>query len=447
MTVLQFCTKVVSHLTEKIKVHGGPGCGKTSTIKDFYQKYLLCGYESDDITVLTFRKTAACDLINATFSYAKVEEKELKKHVGTIHSICYRLIGHPETMKKEDYNLFIKLNNYGKYLKKSGTGKIDAEESAFSGNLFDLYSWLRNTCTPFDQWKRYPGAGNIKMPASKVLEFLIKFEEYKRQIGKIDFSDMLQIVIDEQIPIDTSILMVDEFQDLTAQMYKIFEMWVPLCKSVLVAADPNQSIYEFWGGCSDYYHLFDAFEIVRPETFRLNEQIKDFSHKILRYAGMVAPETKARKADSNSIYKVRFDSKLPVHDEEFHLIRCNYQAHAIALSLAKDGKVFGGLCGWREDEIEAANGIISIRLGRAVSFDQMKAIIDLFPSKLLGVNGSKDDFIGEIRKSYSPQLQTGTGILNSKILDILNSSDPTVGMVRDGVLFKAKINGVKKRKE
>ena len=91
--------------------------------------------------------------------------------------------------------------------------------------------------------------------------------------------------------------------------------------------------------------------------------------------------------------------------------------------------------------------VISIRLGRAVSFDQMKAIIDLFPSKLLGVNGSKDGFISEIRKSYSPQLQTGTGILNSKILDILNSSDPTVGMVRDGVLFKAKINGVKKRKE
>ena len=37
-----------------------------------------------------------------------------------------------------------------------------------------------------------------------------------------------------------------------------------------------------------------------------------------------------------------------VYDEEFHLIRCNYQAHAIALSLAKEGKVFSGLCGWKE---------------------------------------------------------------------------------------------------
>jgi len=34
---------------------------------------------------------------------------------------------------------------------------------------------------------------------------------------------------------------------------------------------------------------------------------------------MTAPETKARTADSNSIYKVRHDSKLPVYKEEFHL--------------------------------------------------------------------------------------------------------------------------------
>ena len=434
-------------MTERIKSFGGPGCGKTSTIKDFYQKKLLEGYKPEQITVLSFRKNAAKDLIDAIISYAKVEEKELKKHVGTIHSICYRLIGHPETMGPEDHRAFIELNNYGKYLKNSGTSKTDSEESVYSGNLFDLYTWLRNTCTPFDRWRRYPGVKNIKMPASKVPEFLCKYEEYKKQIGKIDFSDMLQMVIDEHIPIDTPIMMVDEFQDFTAQMYKIFQMWVPSCESVLVAADPNQSIYEFWGGCADYYYDFDAFEIIRPETFRLTEQIKNFSHKILKYAGMTAPETKARKADSNSIYKIQYDAKLPVYEEELHLIRCNYQAHAIALSLAKDGKMFSGLCGWKDEEIDAANGIIAIRQGNAIPFYQMKAIINLFPAKILGVKGSKTDFINGIEKTYTPQLQTGTGVLNAKVLDVLNSGDPTRGMLRDAVLFRAKINGIKNRKE
>jgi len=432
-------------MTEKIKVFGGPGCGKTTIIKEFYQKYLFDGYKPNEITVLTFRKTAASDLIDATISYARVEEKELRRHVGTIHSICYRLIGHPEKMEQADYTAFIQLHNYGKYLKNdiSKPKKIDMEESVYSGDLFDLYSWLRNTCTPFDKWKKYPGVKNIKLPANKVPEFFQNYEEYKMQVGKIDYSDMLQLVIDKSIPIDTPILMVDEFQDFTAQMYKIFEIWVPSCKSVLVAADPNQSIYEFWGGCTDYYYSFDAFEIVRPETFRLTEQIKNFSHKILKYAGMDAPETKARKADSNSIYKVRYDSKLPVYKEEFHLIRCNYQAYAIALGLAKAGKVFGGLCGWKGNEIDAANAIITLRSGKPLSFDQMKAIFNLFPVKMLGIKGSKADFINSKESAYTPQLQTGTGIFNSKILDIINSSDPTRGMLRDSILFRAKINGIK----
>ena len=275
-------------LTEKIKVFGGPGCGKTSIIKEFYQKYLLDGYKPTEITVLTFRKTAATDLIGATIPYAGMREKELKQHVGTIHSICYRLIGYPEKMEQSDYVDFVKKNNYGKYFKNGShrTKITDMEESVYSGDLFDLYSWLRNTCTPFDKWQRYPGAKNITISPNKVPEFLINYEEYKRQIRKIDYSDMLQIVIDQYIQLDTPILMVDEFQDFTSQMYNIFNMWVPSCQSVLAAADPNQSIYEFFGGCTDYYYHFDATEIIRHETFRLTEQIKNFSHKILKCAGI-----------------------------------------------------------------------------------------------------------------------------------------------------------------
>ena len=64
---------------------------------------------------------------------------------------------------------------------------------------------------------------------------------------------------------------------------------------------------------------------------------------------------------------------------------------------------------------------------------------------MLDIRGSKEDFISNLEKTYTPQLQTGTGILNCKILDILNSGDPTKGMLKDSVLFRAKINGIKKR--
>ena len=160
---------------------------------------------------------------------------------------------------------------------------------------------------------------------------------------------------------------------------------------------------------------------------------------------MTAPETKAKQIESNTIYRVRYDCKLPVYENEFHLIRCNYQAYSIALSLAKEGRVFGGLCGWKGNEVDAANAIISIRQGKSISLDQMKSIINLFPVKMLDIRGSKEYFVSSLEKKYTPQIHTGTGILNCKILDILNSSDPTKGMLKSSLLFRAKINGIKNR--
>jgi superfamily I DNA/RNA helicase len=258
---------------------------------------------------------------------------------------------------------------------------------------------------------------------------------------------MLQRVIDEEIVIDTPILMVDEFQDFTAQMNKIFEMWVPHCEYVLIAGDPFQSIYEFWGGCTDYYYQFDAVEIIRPETFRLTEQVKNFSHKILRSAGMIAPDTKAKHADYESIKRIRYDANFPVYDEEFHLVRCNYQALPVALKLGKEGKVFSGLYEWTENEIHTANAIINVRQGKPLTFIQMKALLDFYPSNILGVKGGKREYFEKLEKVYVPQLQTGTGILNALIIDMVRSSNPTMGMTRDGKLFQAKINGIKNRKE
>jgi superfamily I DNA/RNA helicase len=45
------------------------------------------------------------------------------------------------------------------------------------------------------------------------------------------------------------------------------------------------------------------------------------------------------------------------------------------------------------------------------------------------------------------QLQTGSGILRTQVLEILKSPDPTKGMTRNGKLFLAKIAGVIDRKE
>jgi len=391
------------------KVHGPPGCGKTHYLTENYRDFIKKGYNPEDITVITFRKNAANDLINAIQPHTGQDKKELKEHVGTIHSICLRLLGSPDVIGNDDLRDFKDICGYN-FENRGRAG----EDSARSGNLFDLYSWLQNTCTPFDQWRKYPGSDKIKLPAEQVIEFLDQYRIFKRMSGRIDYSDMLQQVIDQKILLDTPILMIDEFQDLTTQMNQVFELWYPNCEHVIIAGDPNQSIYGFWGGSPDFFNQWDAEEIILDTTFRLPAQIKDFSHDLLKCHKMAQPEIKAVRADSKVIFKIPYTSDLPSFTSELHLIRCNYQASPIAMKFAVEGKVFSApFYGWKENEIDAANSIIAIRTGKPRIPLQMLSLLHLYSNSKLDEEKIKSGNIFE-------KMIKNDKLLRTKLLGIMN---------------------------
>lgn len=445
-------------MPEKIKVLGPPGCGKTYAIQVKYQDLLCKGYNPDRITVITFRLSSAGDLQTAIQPYA-IGYERLDKHVGTIHSICYRLGGYGDLMLSEDIRDFAKKYEYEPYLKNNASASMDDDESVYSGNLFDLYTWCRNTCTPLKNWDMYPGADNIELPSYMVSKFFIDYEQYKKENGKVDFSDMLQRVIDEKIRLDTPVLMVDEFQDLTAQMYKIFEMWEQYCEVVVIAGDPDQSIYGFWGGSPYYFKKWNANqEIVLQKTYRLPEQIKDFARKILISEGMEPPNPKAKDGYYDPIQWIRYDDNFPSFESELHLVRCNCQKEAVAMKLAESGSVFSdsdakkikkgnkskirSRLGWTEDEMNLANALIKLRAGRVLNASELKAAVMAYPARMSGKNVKKSDLVSSIEAKYKTELSTGIGYLKPAIIDSMTSTDPTEKMERDGKLFVAKIRGI-----
>jgi DNA helicase II / ATP-dependent DNA helicase PcrA len=467
----------------RIKIWGSPGCGKTTKLMDEihgYQSLLARGYRPSDITVLTYRKSSAHDLIDKVKKYVNADEKELRRHVGTMHAICLRLIGYPEVITDVDRYNFVVQFGYAPFTKLKKPSKNQDKEENFdknfepeedphdieafgdepegTGDMFELYTWCHNTCTPVEKWYLYPRADAINMSPDEISNFFKNYDTYKRRVGKVDFSDMLQRIIDEKILLDTPILMIDEFQDLTARMYRIFEMWFPWCDYVVIAGDPFQSIYGYMGGSPEYYTDWFADEIILGETHRLPEHIKNYCQAILKAEGMKPPEIMAKSGYGSVVLSIEYDDEYPEYPSELHLIRCNYQAPAIALRLAEAGKVFNGssTVGWSDSELNLANAIIAIKTKRPVTKEQIIAIIRYFPTNILGITGSsktekiiKDNYIKENFDKeivFYPQLQTGSGILKPKVLEILKSSDPTKGMTQSSKLFLAKITGVIDRK-
>jgi superfamily I DNA/RNA helicase len=466
-------SKVGSNMPIKIKIWGSPGCGKTTKLMDNehgYQYLLSRGYGPSDITLITYRRSSAFDLIGKVSKYVYLGDKEIRKHVGTLHSICFRLIGYPEMITDEDRFNFVSEFGYKKYIKFKKTCKQDDEKVSYdvdafcdddiecSGDIFEFYTWCHSTCTSPEKWFKYPSASSITMKPSEIPKFFKDYDTYKRRIGKVDFSDMLQRILDEKILLDTPVLMVDEFQDLTAQMYKIFELWYPNCEYVMIAGDPNQSIYGYAGGSPDYYLQWKAKEIILDETYRLPEQIKNFSQSILRATGVKPPFINAKNRYNTTVVSINYSDNYPEHPTELHLVRCNYQAPALALRLAEDGKVFGGSnVGWTTDEINLANAIIATRNNKIILKEQLLAIAEHYPLKLLGIDELRDsekekkeafinNYLGIDNPLYLPP-QGGSNVLKKEIIDVIKSQDPTKWLIRDGKLFRAKIFGVINRSD
>lgn len=432
-------------MSDRTTIVGPPGTGKTAVELGMYRNLLNQGYRPSDITYATFRKSPAEDFIQKVQQCA--DYKDIKDHVGTLHSIGYKLLGCPEVITPKYIKEFATEYKYEPYMRaNTGASIANDDEIVYSGHLFDLYGWLRNTRTPIEKFGGYPGIDNIQLPAERIPGFVIDYDRFKEKKDIIDFSDMIEHPLVDGIPLDTPTLMVDEFQDLTKQQYELFKTWAKESESVTIAGDPLQSIYGFWGGSPDYLRQWEAKEVILRKSYRLLEPVWNLAVGILKNERQYPPEVTARKATDNPIHFVEWNQTLPEHPgSELYLVRCNYQADAIAMQLAARGRVFGGLRGWDDAEISLANAIIRARTGAPLMPGDMRAMVDSFPYKFFKFNGRKADFIEFLKLHYRPTLAEMNPHIKEELYSLLKSDIPAA-YINCGKLRQAKINGILQRK-
>lgn len=155
----------------------------------------------------------------------------------------------------------------------------------------------------------------------------------------------------------------------------------------------------------------------------------------------------AKEGCGNCIFKIKYTDNYPVYDTELHLVRTNRQIPALALRLAKDGKVFVTTSrrneGWDckvGREIDIANAIISLKNGLPLTGSMKLAIMNYFPDDMLNLQITK--------KTFEEKMYIEHSIWNpsEEITVILKSDNPTHKMKYTSELFIAKMNGIKNRK-
>ena len=83
--------------------------------------------------------------------------------------------------------------------------------------------------------------------------FVKDLEEWKEKYNKIGYDDMIDLTIKEGLFPDCSIQIYDEAQDMTTQLHDVARMWSKEADTVILAGDPLQTLYPFWGADPAYF--------------------------------------------------------------------------------------------------------------------------------------------------------------------------------------------------
>jgi DNA helicase-2/ATP-dependent DNA helicase PcrA len=234
---------------------GPPGTGKTTHLLDLLRAELEAGTPPDRIAFVSFTRAARLEAVQRVGRLFGLGKDELP-WFRTIHSTAYRLLdlGRGRIMTGPAWREFAEAFNYkltDSHVPDEDSSNGPAEPPRRSADdLFRyVYEWGRNRRLDTE---RSMGRCPANVPAPQFRDFVRRLEDFKRQKGLLDFTDVLDHAIEEDLRPDVDVAFIDEAQDLSPLQIAVVEQWFAPCVRVYVGGDDDQAIYSFQGAEPDW---------------------------------------------------------------------------------------------------------------------------------------------------------------------------------------------------
>lgn len=270
MTAVSALARVT--MMDKHLVLGGPGCGKTTRLLEIVAEEMNTGIPASKIAFVAFTKAAAIEAKGrAAAGFALDPAKDLP-WFRTIHSLAYGQVGvlRDEVMDRTDWGRFSKLVG----MRVSGN-RWYGESSNLGDQFLQMLDLARTTDRELRQTWEDAGGGVDWFALER---FALTFEKFKKDCGKIDFTDMLVKYVQDCEPINVEVAVIDEAQDLTPLQWRVVDRAFANAHRIYIAGDDDQAIYQWAGADIEKFLNLDAQCEILPKSHRLPEPI----HRLTR---------------------------------------------------------------------------------------------------------------------------------------------------------------------
>lgn len=331
---------------KEYRVIGPPGTGKTTYLADKIERAAR-DYGSDGVIVSSFTRAAAHEIASRGLPVNR-------SRIGTLHALCYRALGAPviAEAKVGAYNAWLQEERpEGAWASLGATSAVtvddplglDFKEPTGGDRCLQALNRCRNLDAPRELWPE------------DVQAFAALWTEWKEETGYCDFTDLIVRAIDElpYAPGTPAIGFFDEVQDWGPLEFRLVRQWGKHMRGVMLAGDPDQSIYGFKGATPDAFftpEMPDEDYRVLDQSHRIPSAVHDVAHRWIR-------ECHARKRDP--VYRPRaekgevahvngsfrdveplVDHALSLHGDSMFLATCGYMLHPLLALLKRQGIPF-----------------------------------------------------------------------------------------------------------
>jgi superfamily I DNA/RNA helicase len=265
-------------------IFGPPGTGKTTTLIKIVESELRKGTPPDRIAFVSFSKKAAEEARERAIEKLDIGPADLE-WFRTLHSFAFAClgIGTKDVMGPSDY---VKLGGYvGLDLSPRGSMSTDDGMTMPGATIGDQYlniiAYARAMMIPLEQSYAEKGTDKMYFQQAELIEKAL--EKYKKETGKLDFTDMIERFIEQDIAPEFDLLIVDEAQDLVPLQWEMVKkILVPRSKRTYYAGDDDQCIYSWMGvRVGDFLNASDE-KIILDKSYRVPQQIQSVSDDLVK---------------------------------------------------------------------------------------------------------------------------------------------------------------------
>lgn len=280
--------KAVNHLDGPCMVLAGPGSGKTRVITYRIANMVVNkNIKPTSILAISFTKASSIEMKNRALSLSN-DFIMNKVTYGTFHSVFFRILRYFENYNIESI-LDEKTKRIGLKNILKGLNIENADDDETIGQVINEISYVKNELMDKRDFKSEVLTNDEFI---KVYNF---YEEYKQQMNKIDFDDMLiktyELLKNNKAALDRvrsvyRYILVDEFQDINKVQFEALKLIANPSNNIFVVGDEDQSIYGFRGSRPDFLLEFEEYfsntkKVLLDINYRSKGEIINIANRLI----------------------------------------------------------------------------------------------------------------------------------------------------------------------